>query len=211
MPASNPVFSALLAGTLEGAFAGWLALAPNSRELLAPLAGKVIALDIRPFGQVLYLCPTETNVQMLAEFSGTPDAILSGSMSAFVRQGLGGTARESLQPGEIEVAGDTDTARRLQNLLDRLDVDWQSALSRYTGSAIASSALSCLRIGSAWSRDTVDAFRTDLAEFWQEETRELPARPEAEGFCTAVDTLRAETDRLEARIKRLEAALTPTP
>jgi ubiquinone biosynthesis protein UbiJ len=206
MAASHPLFAAVLAGTLEGAFASWLALAPNRRELLAPLAGKVIELRIRPFGGTLYFCPTETRVQVLGEFSGTPNTTLSGTISAFARQALSGAARESLAPGEIEVEGDTDTARRFQNLLDGLDIDWEAHLARYTGSGIAASALSLIRAGTAWTRETVDTLRTDLAEFWQEETRELPARPETENFFTAVDTLRADTDRLEARIKRLEAA-----
>lgn len=206
MAAAHPLFAAVLAGTLEGALSGWLALAPNRGELLSPLAGKVIELRVRPFGARLYFCPTDTNVQVLAEFSGTPDTTLSGTLSAFARQTLGGAARESLAPGDIEVEGDTDTARRFQNLMDGLDIDWEAHLARYLGSGIAASALGLFRAGSTWSRETMDALRTDLAEFWQEESRELPARPETEGFFTAVDTLRADADRLEARIQRLEAA-----
>lgn len=206
MSASHPLFAALLAGALEGAIGGWLALAGNRRELLPPLSGKVIALRLLPFGGNLYFCPTESKVQVLGEFSGTPDTTLSGTISAFARQGLGGPARESLAPGEIEVEGDTETARRFQNLLDGLNIDWEGLLAQYTGNGIAASALSLLRTGTGWTRDTVDALRTDLAEFWQEETRELPARPETESFLSAVDTLRADADRLEARIKRIEAA-----
>jgi ubiquinone biosynthesis protein UbiJ len=194
----------MMAGSLEGAIGAYLALAPNRRELLAPLAGKAIALRLRPFGGAVYLCPTETSLQVLTELAGTPDVALSGTLSAFARLGLGGSARESLAAGEIEMEGDTDAARHFQNIFDKLDIDWEAQLARYTGAGFASSALGLLRSGRAWTRDTVDTFRTNLAEFWQEETRELPARPEAEAFFAAVDTLRADCDRLEARIKRLE-------
>jgi ubiquinone biosynthesis protein UbiJ len=210
MAASHPLLANLLAGSLEGALSGWMALAPNRQDLLAPLAGKVIALTIRPFGGSLYFCPTEASVQVLGEFSGTPDTTLSGTISAFARQALGGAARDSLAPGEIEVDGDTDTARRFQVLLDSLDIDWEAQLARYTGGGIAASALGLLRAGTTWTRATVDTLRTDLAEFWQEESRELPARPEAEAFLNAVDILRADADRLEARIQRLEAVRTST-
>jgi ubiquinone biosynthesis accessory factor UbiJ len=45
------------------------------------------------------------------------------------------------------------------------------------------------------------------SEFLQEETRDLPAKPEAELFYRHVDTLRMDYDRLAARIARLQSQL----
>jgi ubiquinone biosynthesis protein UbiJ len=204
----------LLAGTLERAIDAYLALAPNRRQLLAPLVGKVIAVRLRPFGGALYFCPTESSLAVLSEIAGVPDALLSGSLPAFVHLRLGRSVAESLAAGEIELEGDSDTARRFQNLFDHLDIGWEAHLARYTGAGFASTALTLLRSGAAWSRDTAATFRTNLAEFWQEETRELPAHPEADALFAAIDTLRADFDRLEARFKRLDAelaALQPRP
>ena len=44
----------------------------------------------------------------------------------------------------------------------------------------------------------------NLAEYWQEESRDLPSRTEAEEFLQGVDRLREAADRLEARISRLQ-------
>lgn len=217
MPATPPpLLAGLLAGTLESALGAYLGLDPKHGEALAPLAGKTLALRVRPFDATVYFCPTETGIPVLAEFDGTPDVTLSGSFLAFARVGLGGSAQEGLSTGAVAVEGDSETARRFQALFEQLDIDWEAHLAVYTGEGFASSLMAFIGAGNAWIRGSMGALRADLAEFWQEESRELPARPEAEAFLAAVDTLRADHDRLEARIRRLESTLkaspaTPTP
>jgi ubiquinone biosynthesis protein UbiJ len=76
---------------------------------------------------------------------------------------------------------------------------------------LASAVLGLLQAGLDWGRDTAAALQTDLAEFWQEETRELPSRPEVDAFGRDVDRLRADCDGLEARVRELEDRLTPQP
>lgn len=203
---SHPILAGVLGQTLEAACTRYLALDPHSTELLRPLAGKLIALHVRPFGGAMYLCPTDTGLQVQYEISGPPDASLSGSLPAFARLGLGGEARASLASGEIEIEGDMETARRFQALFAKLDIDWEALLARYTGSGIAGVAANLVRSGLAWTRDSADSLRTDLAEYWQEESRELPARSEIEGFHAGVDRLRHDVARLEARVQRLESA-----
>lgn len=202
-----PLLAGLLAGTLESALGAYLGLDANQREGLAPLAGKTIALRLRPFNATVYFCPTETSIPVLAEFAGTPDVTLSGSLFAFARMGLHGTAQESLAAGAIAMAGDSDTARRFQALLERLEIDWEAHLAAYAGKGFASSLFGIIGAGKTWTRNAVDALRADLAEYWQEESRTLPTRSEAEAFLVAVDALRADRDRLEARIQRLENTL----
>jgi len=43
-----------------------------------------------------------------------------------------------------------------------------------------------------------------MAEYFQEESRELPSRAEVEAFLDAVDALAGAADRLDARLCRLE-------
>jgi ubiquinone biosynthesis protein UbiJ len=207
MAVTHPFLAGALAGTLESAISHYLALDPRSPELLAPIAGKLIALRLKPLG-TLYLCPAASSVQVLAEPGAVePDVILSGTPLAFARLGLGGSAEESLFAHEIEVEGDADTARRLRNLFEKLEIDWRAHLACYTGEGFAAASLGLLSAGAAWIRDTADALRTNLAEFWQEESRELPTHPEIDALFGEVDRLRADRDRLEARIKRLETDL----
>lgn len=207
--AAHPLLAAALTEALQDALGRYLALAPNRAELLAHIAGRVIALELRPFGKVLYLCPADSDIQFLTEISGAPDVTVAGSPSAFVRLGLGSDAEKTLSAGEIDIMGDADTARRFQDLFRKLEIDWAHVFTHVTGSHRASSTLlSVLRASAGWARDTVDAFQTDLSEYLREEARLLPAPPETDAFTAEVDTLRASHDRLNARIARLQAALT---
>jgi ubiquinone biosynthesis protein UbiJ len=206
MAAAHPVVAGAFGAGLEAALNHYLALDPRSRDLLSPLAGKIIALRLRPFGVLLYLCPTETGIQVLTELSGEPDAILSGTLAAFAKLGLGGRARDSLAPGEIEIEGDSETAGHFQTLFERLQIDWQSHFAWLTGQGFAAVLADAFRAGTAWTRNAVGSLRQDLAEYWQEETRELPSRPETEAFYREVERLREDFDRLETRVRRLETA-----
>jgi ubiquinone biosynthesis protein UbiJ len=207
MAGEHVLLTSAFTGILESALSAGLALAPNSRELLEPLAGKAVALRLRPFGKTVYLCPTGSKMQVLGEFSGRPDATLSGTIPAFARLGLGGEVRRSLASGEIEIEGDMDVARRFQALFAKLDLDLEARLARHTGSGIAAACFDLFRSGTAWTRAVTHTLRQDLAEYWQEETRELPTPVEVDAFYRAVDGLRADGERLEARLQRLRQTL----
>jgi ubiquinone biosynthesis protein UbiJ len=56
-----------------------------------------------------------------------------------------------------------------------------------------------------WGRKASTAFAGNVAEYLQEEGRDVPARVEVEEFLEGVDQLRESADRLEARLARLEA------
>jgi ubiquinone biosynthesis protein UbiJ len=49
-----------------------------------------------------------------------------------------------------------------------------------------------------------------VAQYLQEESRDLPTRIEVEEFLEAVDRLRESADRFEARLARLESSA-PNP
>jgi ubiquinone biosynthesis protein UbiJ len=197
----------LFAGVLEDAFERFLALDRNSREYLKPLAGKVIELRLTPFDHRVYLCPTQSGIQLLTRIAGEPDVILSGSPLAFARMGVSESPRRALFAGEIRIEGDVEAARRFQALFERLDIDWERQLARYTGETLAGQLVGLLRSGHAWRQEVFENLRLDIAEYLQEEARDLPAPAEADIFYGEVDALRGDYDRLQARIERLNAAL----
>ncbi len=197
----------LFAGLLQDAIGRFLRSDPKSPQYLAALAGKVIALRLTPPGFTLYLCPDEGSMAVFPSYGGEPDVLLRGSPLAFARMGLSPSPKRALFAGEVRVEGDMAAARRFQSLFERLDIDWEGLLARYAGQGLASSLAGALRTTHAWSLETLEAWRMNLAEYLQEESRELPAFAEAEIFFTDVDVLRADFDRLEARILRLESRL----
>lgn len=207
--ASSHLLPELFAGLVGDAFERFLRLDPNSPRYLAPLAGKVIALRLLPFGWRLALCPGEKSMQILHGFEGNPAVTLAGSPLAFARMGLSDSPRRALFAGEVTVEGDMDVARRFQSLFERLSIDWEALLARQTGVTLASGIMELLRDSRAFGIDTLQSLGMNIAEYWQEESRQLPAKAEADIFFEEVDNLRADFDRLEAKILRLQGRLLP--
>lgn len=196
----------VFAGALEEAIEQFLALDPHSRDYLDPLAGKVIELRLMPFDYRLYLCPARCGVQLFTRISGEPDAVLTGSLLSFASMGARDSSSPDLNGGGITVDGDVETARHLQSMLTRLNIDWERWLARYTGEAAAGRLVRMLRAGHAWRKELFENLRLDLAEYLQEETRDLPAPAEVDLFYREVDALHSAYERLEARMARLKDA-----
>lgn len=205
--AGSNLFPELFASVLGEATERFLQLAPNSHQYLAPMAGKVIALRFVPFDWRIYLCPGETTMEVLPSFAAEPDVTFTGSPLAFARMGLGGSPLRALFAGEVVVEGDMKVARRFQRLFEKLDIDWEGLMARFVGLGLAARLADGLRSSHAWRVETVEALQRNVAEYLQEESRELPASAEAELFYADVDKLRADCDRLEKKVLRLQGRL----
>ncbi|MDD1612976.1 MAG: SCP2 sterol-binding domain-containing protein [Methylococcaceae bacterium] len=199
----------ILTLALENALNNYLKLDLDVSELLTPLAGKVIGLTVEPFGETFYLCPTHDAVQVLDDYPEPPDTRITGSLWSLGMMGLSSKPMRSVFSGEVRIEGDMSTGRRFQALFDKLDIDLEEKLSQFTGDVIAHQIGNLFRKGSRWTRQSVRTLELNLGEFLQEETRDLPAGPEAEIFYRQVDDLRTDFDRLNCRIERLEAVLNP--
>ncbi|NJD06144.1 MAG: sterol-binding protein [Methylococcaceae bacterium] len=210
MPAALPLAS-LFTGLVEQALERFLALSPNHRELLAPLAGKHIALKLRHPAMNLHLVPTDRSIQFHIDLDAPMDVSLTGTWLAFARMGLSGSPQASLFGGAVRIDGDMKAARQFQKLFERLEIDWEGLLARQVGIGAAAGIVGWVEAGRQWSNDALTGLRQDCAEYLQEETRTLPAATEVDRLCHDVDTLRADADRLEARIERLRRNLNPGP
>lgn len=197
----------LLIGALEAALNQYLALDQDSGYFLTPLAGKVIAVTVQPFDDTIYLCPSSDSIQCLDQFPGQADTRLTGSIWALGLMGLSSTPMRSVFSGEVKIEGDMQTGRKFQELFAKLDIDLEEKLSQFTGDIIAHKVANFFRAGQNWSKDSLETFRLNAKEFLQEETRDLPAGPEADIFYAQVDELRTDFDRLQSRIERLRNTL----
>lgn len=197
----------LLIAALETALNAYLTLDDRLEEYLAPMAGKVLAVHITPFDETLFLAPAHDRIQLLENYAGEVDARLIGSLSALGLMGLSAAPMRSLFKGEVKIEGDTQLAHKLQRLFEKLDIDFEGKLARYTGEVFAQRLAGWVRGGRDWTEHALNSFRWNLEEFLQEETRDLPAKAEAELLFQDIDVCRSDADRLAARIERLQAAI----
>jgi ubiquinone biosynthesis accessory factor UbiJ len=205
------IIKTFLITALETALNRYLALDNNKEDLLTPIKGKTIALTIQPFNETLYLCPTGDTIQIIDQTVTPPDTTISGSVWALGLMGISAKPMRSVFSGEIKIEGDIHTGKKFQELFKKLDINLEGLLAQYTGQDLASRISQFFRSGQEWGKESIETLKLNTAEFLQEETRELPAKPEIDIFYQEVDELRTACDRLESRINRLAQHITIKP
>ncbi len=198
------IIKPLLIGTLEIALNQYLSLDEDVSLFLTPVAGKVIAINILPFNETIYLCPTIDKIQVLESYLPEVDASISGTLSALGLMGLSSTPMRSIFRGEVKIEGDTNIAHKFQQIFDKLDIDLEEKLSQFTGDIVAHKIGNLFRSSQKWTEESVETFKLNTREFLQEETRDLPAGPEADILYSQIDEIRSDFDRLSARVNKLK-------
>jgi ubiquinone biosynthesis protein UbiJ len=207
-PQAKPPAEATMAlvGALESACNAWLRLDPATPPRLAQFAGKVIAMHLRGLELTLYLLPDAQGVQVQAHHEGEADTTISGTPLGLVDMTLGGQGADTLFKGDVAISGDVELGQAFKRVLDDMDIDWEEWLSQLTGDVLAHKLGNLVRGLAEWGRDSGRTMGRDVAEYLEYEGRFVVTRPALTPFFAAVDTLRDDVERLEARIARLKDA-----
>ena len=115
-----------------------------------------------------------------------------------------GDSRRVLFEGEVKISGDVELGQQFKQVLDRLHIDWEEALSQLTGDIVAHKAGHFLREIGSWWANSRERLSANGAEYLQQEMWVLPTRAEVEQFYQAVETLRDDVARLKARLEQFE-------
>lgn len=196
--------------TLETTISRFIALDSEAPRLLKPIQGKVIAIHIESLDWTFYLCPSDSSIQLLEHYEGSPDTTLSGSPFGFANIGLSTTPSDVLFSGQIKIEGDASTGRNFQTLFKRLEIDWEEQLSHVTGDILAHQIGNFVRAARQWGQDSKETLRLNVGEYLQEESRDLPTSYECNDLFEQIDSIRADTDRLEMRLKRISSTAPET-
>ncbi len=180
-----------------------LQLDPDGSAALGRFSGKVIAIELLGSPLTLFCLPGPDSLVLLTHYSGNPDTVLSGRPLALFKL-VTGDSRRVLFEGEVKIEGDVELGQQFKQVLDRLHIDWEEALSHLTGDIVAHKAGHLLReIGNWWS-NTRERIAANGAEYLQQEVWVLPTRPEVEQFYQGVETLRDEVARAAAKLDQLQ-------
>lgn len=209
MTASPLNWKPLAGRTLEAALNRALALDPDTRDGLAALDGRRVALavelssnarpplalQVRVEGQRLVVGPVEADAQ--------PDLSVRSTLGGLLSQLPMFRRNDAAPVGRMRLEGDADLARRLQRLAERFDPDWQQPFARVFGDVlgvqIANAFVGVLKQARVAGRNLAES----AAEFVTEESRDVVARDEVHAFLDDVDVLRDDVERMAARIARL--------
>lgn len=198
---------ALLCAALEVALNRYLALEPEVLAECARLKGRVLALHADGPDWEFYLVPHAGGVQVLDRWDGDADVRISAPPTRLLTQAVLNAGSGAPPVSGARVEGDAELLARFAGLLAKVGFDPEEWLARGLGDAAAHRVYQGLRGLLGWGRQSASTLALDTVEYLREETRDLVHRDDVERWMDAVDRARERTDRLGARLGRLEEKL----
>ena len=195
--------------SLEAAFNAWLQLEASTHgqalNRLQALQGKLIRLHITNPDMQFDILPTTERIRVSTNYAAEPDVTITGSALGFMRLAAAEDSGKAMLAQGVTIAGDTGLGMQFSQILREVNIDWEELASRAVGDVMAHQLGQITRQSKGWLDDTAHAMRLNTQEYLQEEARLVPAEAELKAYLDAVDDLRMDVDRLEARLKQLEA------
>ena len=187
----------LLLKSLEIALNHALRFDMESHEKLQHFANRSIRIDITNLNIAVIVRFTDDRILLEAAEEHVADLMIKADSFALLKLVQ---QPDSLFSNQIQIRGDVQFAKQLQDWQQHFDFDWEQQLARVTGDTLAYPLAKRLRRGFDWLNYNRSEFEQSLAEYLREESQYLPDKSQTERFMQNVDLLRADTERLEARI-----------
>lgn len=198
---------ALLCAGLEVALNRYLRLEADVIEACGRMAGRSIALRIDGLDWTFFIEFCDGGVRVLDVLDAldrAPEVQVSGAPGTLMRLAWQVSQGESGVPQGLQVEGDTELLTRFNRLLAQVGFDPEEVAAKLVGDAAAHRLNQGVRKLLGWGRQTAATLGLDAAEYLREETRDLARAVDVEEWMDAVDTLRDDAARLEARLRKLE-------
>jgi len=196
-----PATSAWLASA-EAAFNRNIAVSSRAAALAKRLEGTSLQVEVDGITRVRASC-FRGRLALLAGEDTPADAVISGSAPALLQMLRGGGAASQVK-SSVQVRGDAEIANLYRELFTAARPDLEEELSRWVGDLPARHLSQLAKSVRTWARRARRTAGENIAEYLQEEGRDLVTKTEMEEFLRGVDTVRDGAERVEARLKGLE-------
>lgn len=167
----------------------------DGQRIALTLASPPLALQVRVEGEVLRVGPLD------AEHA--PDLGVRTTLAGLLGQIPVFRKDDAAPVGKLRIEGDAELARRLQQLAQRFDPDWQqpfvAVFGEVLGVQVAKAVSAALKGAQVAGRNLAET----AAEYVTEESRDVVPRAELDAFHDDVDALRDDVERIAAKIARV--------
>ncbi len=181
-----------------------IATSAQAEALARRLQGTSLQVDVEGITRIR-ASAHHGRLALLAGEDSAADATICGSLPALLRLFKAG-ANQGPGPA-AQIRGDAEIANRYRELFMLARPDPEEELSRWIGDFPARRLWQFAEHAREFARRAHRTLGENIAEYLQEEGRDLVNRTELEEFLHGVDALRESFDRVEARLGRLEARL----
>lgn len=163
------------------------------------LNGIRLRCELSPMDIQVYVHIRDALVTLSTQGPETVDLVITATPSALLEM-----AQTKRAGPKISISGNAHLAQTLQQAMSALNIDWEGLLAEHIGDLAARQAGTLFDKLKHFAQRFTSTALSDTADYLVDEQELLPSKPEVEQFYKNVTTLRYDTDRLEARVRRLE-------
>jgi len=201
----------MLFTTLESVLNRNIADSSAARAACKRLAGTTLAVHLTSTPQntllsLFFSCDGE-RMSIASKSEAPATATLSGTPLAYLGM-IGKQPEAAMRSGTVRIEGDAEVAQAFRDLLKAAQPDFEAELARVIGDVAAHQLGKLARGALQFGKKVADTFAQNVSEYLQEESRDVVTRIEADEFVEAVDKLRDDVERVEAKIANLAAKIT---
>ena len=175
--------------------------APQTQARLAKLQGKTMALHLKSINQSLAITSRPEGLEFSRDIPETVDVTLKATIGAMVKIARDGMEDAELESGELEIIGDPIIGQRFALVISELDIDWYGLLSKHIGDGPAQAVTSVAAQAKEFTRESHSNLKSWLNDFIKNDLDIVVDEYEVDAFLDDIDTLRADADRLDDKVK----------
>lgn len=188
----------MLLRPLQSAINHALSYDQDTQNRLATLDDKLVQLIVTDWGITLWLKVSDKTIFLFNECSGEADAVIEANLMDFAKTGI---SKNVHAQSKIKFKGDIHLAQTMQQILLKLNIDWESFIANKTGDRLASLiSQGASKLKNAFTKQR-QFLEQDTKDFLTDDLRALPDKTELTQFYQDINKLRDDTERLLAKVK----------
>lgn len=203
-----------------------LKLDPAARAHVLGLTGQSIRLELTDMPLALTVEFTDSGIEVpLSSFGKSSDAqvglsasghgtqtlsftLVKGPVSDFVTLVKAEDKQGALAKSDIEIHGRSGLLLQLANIVQNLEWDWPRLIQPVIGPVLTRGLMQSKESIQNHSKHWVESFKEDVKDYVTIEKSISPQAYEVTHFSGQVSDLRSRTERLKARVQRLQQRAT---
>ena len=179
---------------------------PECFQELSGLSGKVISLEFINTDLTIYLFPHAEGIGLKNSYEGDVHVRVRGTPADMLAFLVSSENNSSLSPN-MEIIGDVGLAQQFQQIMKRIDIDWEEQLSHWVGDTLAHKLGNAVTGMLDFAKETKKTLELDVSEYLRYEKEVLPVQSEVDQFTCEVDKLRNDAERLKVRLDKLNQSI----
>lgn len=188
---------------IQSALNRYLALDPESNARLHALNNTFVTVELQGIPFIFQLQFMDARIHIVTDDFNPPNTTIKGKPISLLHMSFTKENRKRFFEEGVVIEGDINLGMQVIRLFDELEIDWEEHVSAYIGDIPAHEINRVFQRIKQFGKRLNDSFIQSTNEYIHEEKPIFPAREALNDFFQDIDTLRMDTDRLEARIDLL--------